>query len=379
MPSGPRRPVTARPLAINGKFLTGADTAVHKVALELVRALCAGEEDLRVLVPPGLEDSPRRGDLPLERAGRLNGIAWEQISLPRARRGRLLLNLCNMTPLLARDAYTMVHDAQVFTASASYGRARRLWARLHIRRAGRLQRGLLTVSDFSKRDLVAQGVAPAERIHVVHNGLDHILAVAPDDAVIGALGLAPRRYALALANPQAHKNIGLLLRAFARPGMADLTLVLAGSGTAADFAAQGHAVPPNVIFPGFVRDGAMRSLQAQALAICSPSLTEGFGLLPAEGMLLGTPAVIAPLGGQLEICGPAALHADAHDPDAWEAALLRLRDDPDLWADLSRRGRAHAERFTWAAAAARLRQVVLGDTPRAAAEDPSRIVPQTRG
>jgi glycosyltransferase involved in cell wall biosynthesis len=371
--------VTGRALAINGKFLTGADTAVHKVALELVRALCDREGDLQVLVPPGLEAAPRRQDLPLERAGRLNGIAWEQISLPRARGGRLLLNLCNMTPLLACDAYTMVHDAQVFTAPASYGRARRLWARLHIRCAGRLQRGLLTVSDFSKRDLVAQGVAPPERIHVVHNGLDHILAVPPDDAVLGALGLAPRRYALALANPQAHKNIGLLLRAFARPDMADLTLVLAGSGTAADFAAQGHPVPPNVVFSGFVGAGEMRSLQAQALATCSPSLTEGFGLLPAEGMLLGTPAVIAPLGGQLEICGPAALHADARDAGAWAAALLRLRDDPDLWADLSRRGRARAGRFTWAAAADRLRRIVLGQTPRPATPAPAPAASQTRG
>jgi len=219
------------------------------------------------------------------------------------------------------------------------------------------------VSQFAKSELVSLGIAPADRIHVIPNGVDHILQVPSAPEVATRLLLAPHEYALALANTQAHKNIGVLLRAFARPEMAGLRLVLAGKATAAEFATQGHPVPKGTIFGGYVSDGEMGWVQENALAVCTPSRTEGFGMPPVEGMLLGTPAVIAPCGALPEMCGPGALHADPQDPAAWAETLLSLRDWPDRRAALIAKGRAQASRFTWAAAAERL-EAVLEDVLR---------------
>lgn len=347
-------------VVINGKFMSAAPTAVHRVAFELSRAL--GElpqrPDVSIAVPRDAALTWPAPGLPVRATGHLHGIAWEQLCLPGAAQGRLLVNFCNMTPLTVRAGLTMVHDAQVFTTPRSYGRVRSAWARLHIRRAGAAQRGLLTVSEFAKRELVSLGIAPAERIHVVHNGVDHVLRFPRDNGVLARLGLTPRRYALSLANLQPHKNIGLLLRAFARPGLAGLTLVLTGRARASDFAAAGHPLPPNAVFAGYVSEGEMSSLQAHALAVCTPSLTEGFGLPPVEGLRLGTPAVIAPCGALPEVCGPGALTADPHDPAAWEAALVRLQSDPALWQGLSDEGRTFVTRFTWDAAVRKLVEVI---------------------
>ncbi len=250
-------------IVINGKFLTAGPTAVHAVALELSRALISSHDtaDMMIAMPRSKVYRADAIELPIRKIGPLNGILWEQGTLPLALKNDFLLNLCNMTPLLVRNAMTMVHDAQVFTTPRSYGQRRSAWARQHIRLAGRLQRGLLTVSEFAKSELVALGIAPPERIHVIHNGVDHVLRVPPDDEILASHNLNPRRFALALANTQPHKNIGVLLRAFVQPELAELTLVLAGSATAADFAARGYPVPPNVIFVGYVSDGEMRSLQ----------------------------------------------------------------------------------------------------------------------
>jgi glycosyltransferase involved in cell wall biosynthesis len=297
-------------------------------------------------------------DFPIQYVGRFRGIPWEQISLPLATRGGLLLNFCNMTPLFLRNAMTMVHDAQVFTYPGDYSVIRGAWSRLHIRLAGKLQRGLLTVSEFAKSELVGLGIAPAERIHVIHNGVDHILRISPEDGVLDRIGVISRHYALGLSNTMAHKNIGVLLRAFARPEMAEIKLVLAGKGTAADFAAMKFPIPPNVIFSGYVTDGEMRSLLAHALAVCTPSLTEGFGMPPVEGMLLGTPAVIAPCGALPEVCGPDTLQVNPQDPAAWAGAIIRLRNEPELWQHLSETGRAFAAQFTWAAAATRVQSII---------------------
>lgn len=343
----------ARKLVVNGKFVAQGPTAVYRVSQELVTAIWARapERELTLAVPPGCTTARNDPGVPLTPVGHMNGTAWEQISLPRHARGAALLNFCNMTPLVARNALTMVHDAQIFHQAASYHPVRRNWLQLHARVAGRVQPGLMTVSDFARHELADLGVAPVNRIHVVHNGVDHIEQVTPEDVVLDRLGVTSRGYALALSNLLKHKNIPVLLRAFARPEMADLKLVLVGQASREDFAAAGHPAPDNVIFPGYVTDGEMRSLAEQALAVCTPSLTEGFGMPPVEGMYLGTPAVVAPCGALPEVCGPSACYADPHDPEAWAITLLGLAADPDAYAKRAEACRAFAARYTWDAAA----------------------------
>ncbi|WP_371348955.1 glycosyltransferase family 4 protein [Ancylobacter sp. IITR112] len=353
------------PLFINGKFTSAGPTAVHRVAQELIAALAevVTDRELRLLVPPGLARLANDPGIPAHPVGGLAGVAWEQMSLPLHSRGGLLLSLCNRTPVAARNALTLLHDAQAFTVPRSYPVARRLAGQWQARLAGRRQLGLLTVSHFAKGELVGLGLAPAERVHVIANGADHVLRTPPEPEILARLGLAPRLYALALANLMPHKNIPLLIRAFSRPALQDMTLVLVGAAGRDAFAAAGVTAGANVLFPGYVAEGEMRALQANALAVCTPSLTEGFGLPPVEGLMLGTPAIIAPCGALPEVCGPGALHADPHDPAAWEAALLRLRGDNGLHDGLAREGRAFVARFTWRAAATRLMEVVDSVAP----------------
>ena len=347
-------------ICINGRFLAGPPVATYAVAEHLTRALAEAEaappRRMQVLAPPNAR--PLDVGLPVERIGRRTGNPWEQIDLPRAVAGRLLINFASRSPLLLRRGLTLVHDAQVFTTPASYSPAFRATLKANIRLAGRLQLGLLTVSEFARSELVGLGLAPAERVHVVPNGADHVLRTPAQTEILTRLGLAPRGYALGLANLMPHKNIKVLIRAFARPALAGMPLVLAGGAGREAFAAAGLPTGPNVVFAGYVAEGEMRALQAEALAVCTPSLTEGFGLPPVEGLMLGTPAIIAPCGALPEVCGPGALRADPHDPAAWEAALLRLRDERGLREGLAREGRAFVARFTWHAAARRLLDIL---------------------
>ena len=155
---------------------------------------------------------------------------------------------------------------------------------------------ILTVSDYSRRQLADFGVAPLSKIAVVHNGVDHLTSIAPDDSIIAKLGLQPGRFVTALANTQKHKNIRVLMEAFARPALRDTPLVLIGKSGAADFVAAGSPPPPNAVFAGPVSDAEMRALFAHAGCLAFPSTTEGFGLPPLEAMSLGCPVVAAPCG-----------------------------------------------------------------------------------
>jgi glycosyltransferase involved in cell wall biosynthesis len=368
-------------LVINGKFLqrSTSRSGVYRVARELLVALdnlfarnpaLANAVPCRVIVPGG-----RGTDLKLSRIGvevdhgasemrplmrRLYGALWEQLVLPRRANGDTLISLCNMGPVMHGQAFTMVHDAQVYTSPASYSRLFRTWYRLMLPRLGKRNRALLTVSDFSRKQLDEFGVADAARIHVIYNGCDHVLRLVADLAKVDAVGLAGKRYVLALANIQLHKNIGVLLKAFQSPALSDMTLALFGPGKREDFASRGHVVPLNVEFLGFVSDEELVGLLQRATALAFPSTTEGFGLPPLEAMALGCPTVVAPCGALPEVCGDASLWADAHDADQWAAQIVRLRDDEVLRADMKRRGRAQAAKFTWDKAARRLLEIVIG-------------------
>lgn len=355
-------------IAFNGKFFGAAPTGVHRVAEQLVAetdALIAAQAGSgidcalvvrdRVEIPPYHNISCVR-ESPWVR--RMPKVAWEQCYLPLARRKDFILNLCNLGPMLHRNSATLIHDAQVYSAPDSYSLPFRLWYKFLLFFIGRRHRIIFTVSEFSRGELVRYGIASADKIFVVHNGCDHVLQIRPDEGPLAALSLKPRRYVLALANTQKHKNIGVLLEAFAGAELRNVTLVLFGDATRADFENLGHVVPPNTRFAGRITDAELVGLMVNAGALAFPSLTEGFGLPPLEAMALGCPVVVAPYGALPEVCGDAALYADPFSPGTWRLNILAALDDEAVRQSLIAAGLRRAGGFTWKQAARNLFETV---------------------
>lgn len=356
-------------IAFDGKFLTASPTGVHRVAEELILAFDRYliENDLSalqatVIAPASIKRQPQLQRIHVQSGGLLSGvlkeIPWEQLTLPWLSRRSLLVSLCNLGPVLHFNAITMIHDAQVYETPRSYSRGFRLWYKCLQPLLGRFNRQILTVSEYSKAQLVKHKVAPAHKIKVVHNGCDHILKVAPEQGYAEKLGLHRKGYILALASTQAHKNIRLLLEAFADDRLSDMKLVLFGSDTRERFEARGLRVPDNVRFVGRISDEQLVALMQDACAFACPSTTEGFGLPPLEAMLIGCPAIVAPCGALPEVCGDAAFFAGPNDVNGWIGHIRNLADDQSLREHCVERGRRHAGAFTWDAAARKLASAI---------------------
>jgi glycosyltransferase involved in cell wall biosynthesis len=354
-----------RRLAINGKYLGAGFTGVHRVADELVRQLACRPLELAELfqgrpcfIAPRNVRRDARDCLEIERKGLFRGQLWEQVDLPRLARSDLLLSLCNLAPMASTGAITMIHDAQVFITPASYSWGFSNWYRHVLPIVGHRHARILTVSRFTATQLVRFGIAPSDRISVIPNGVDHILAKEARREILERLQLNERKFVIALATVQAHKNIGLLLKAFSDPALSELRLVLVGAEDRSRFEAEGYSVPRNVSFAGRVDDGELRALFESALCVAFPSITEGFGLPPLEGMLLGCPAVMAPCGALPEIGGNAALFASPDDPGQWVSVLSKLAIDRGTWEQYSVAGRERASLFTWRRAGESLMEVI---------------------
>ncbi|BDG71801.1 glycosyltransferase family 4 protein [Roseomonas fluvialis] len=346
-------------IAINGRFLTQGMTGVQRFATEITAAadeLAArgAWPAARVLHPPGARDAGLRA-LRAEPAGTRSGQAWEQLDLPRALRGDVLMNLGNTAPILAgaRQA-VVIHDAGAFDTPESYSFAFRSWYRLLQRLLARRGARILTVSHFSRgRIAAALRIDPAS-IAVLPEGGEHILRIPADGAVLGRHRLEPARYALVVGNPAAHKNLAALTAAADVLGQHGLTLAVAGAADPAVFRAGGGVAAGAARVLGRVSDSELRALYENALCLVFPSRYEGFGLPPLEAMTCGCAVVAAHAGAVPEVCGEAALYFDPAQPATLAEALDRLITEDGLRDGLRDAGRARATRFTWEGAAREL-------------------------
>src|SRR5208282_2587834 len=96
----------------------------------------------------------------------------------------------------------------------------------------------------------------------------------------------------------------------------------------------------------YVRPSTLITLIRGARAVVFPSLYEGFGLPVLEAMILGTPVVTSRESSLPEIAGDAALLVDPYDADDIARAITTIVNDADLQAELSRRGRTQAAKFS---------------------------------
>jgi glycosyltransferase involved in cell wall biosynthesis len=196
------------------------------------------------------------------------------------------------------------------------------------------------VSQTTGRDVQALWGVPARRIVVAPHG--------PGQELERRRRAARPRCFLYVGDDEPRKNLDLLLAAHRlyreRVGPAALPLVLAGTGAA-------RAGAPGV--EGIPRPQAadLERLYAEAAALVHPSLHEGFGLTPLEGMGAGTPVIAARSPGVVEVCGQAAVYADARDPRALAAQMALVAEDGDLRRALSERGRRRAAEFSWSRSA----------------------------
>lgn len=208
----------------------------------------------------------------------------------------------------------------------------KIYARIMLRRAVKKARCVLTVSEAVRREL--EGELRARNVIVTPNGIGPAASQSSDRAAATFLYVG---------NDKPHKNVAALVAAFerVRRELPQATLILAGA------AFEQYRSIAGVETRGFVTDDELTRLYRAATALVMPSLEEGFGLPAAEAMAHGTPVITSNAKALVEVTDEAAIHADANDPSALSAAMVRVALDAELRSLMSARGEERAQFFTW--------------------------------
>ncbi|WP_447973288.1 glycosyltransferase family 4 protein [Nitrospira sp. Kam-Ns4a] len=246
------------------------------------------------------------------------------------------------------------YSAKLFGQKPSFYRTRRTAWRA---------RKVVTVSEFSARDIQALYDLPAERVTVIYNGVAEAFRPTPDAEALEAFrrkhAVPTGRFILFVGGADPRKNHQILLRAYARVAelLTSHTLVMVGDPihrfgdirqTARTF-----GVESRVVCPGRLSAGELRLLYSHADLFVFPSLYEGFGMPVLEAMACGAPVITANTTALPEVAGEAALLVDPRDAEGLANAMIRVIEDERLREELRVKGFERAKQFTWESAARR--------------------------
>ena len=340
---------------INGRFLVQPLSGVQRFATEVTVALNrVWPESVpyhpQLLVPPQA-GTPIKLPLKTSEVGRYRGQIWEQIELPRyVQRRSILINLGNTAPIFVRRQIVVIHDTGIFTQPKAYSWKFKLWYRFLQKVLTLNGSRIVTVSEFSKSELVRFLGVHASAVDVVPEGADHMQRVTTDNSVLQMHGLQAGRFVLAVGNLSAHKNLSALNETARMLAERDMTLVVTGGFDSSVFQ-KGTALPSPATYVGRVSDEQLSALYRAAACFVFPSLYEGFGLPAIEAMSCGCSVVASAIPALGEVCGEAALYADPADPEDIARQVMRLVNDAELQTEMRHKASIV---YTWDAAASAL-------------------------
>ena len=247
-----------------------------------------------------------------------------------------------------------LHDLNHLYVPNNSNTAKRAYYRHIIRPACHRAAFVLTVSEYSKREISDWAGIAEKKIINVGNG------VGQPFTPVGPKYNPGYPYLLYVGSRKPHKNLTRLLKAFSISGVRkDVHLILTGIADPTILAEiECLGLRGDVNFVDSSLDGDLSDLYRGALALVFPSLYEGFGLPPLEAMACGVPVLTSKVCSLPEVMGDAGVLVDPLDVGAIAEGMRRLVEDSGLRTDLRGKGLLRARVFSWDETARRTREVL---------------------
>lgn len=343
---------------INGRFLTRPMTGVERYAYMICKTMAAMGQNFIVVCPNiPLQSSYDISGLQIVHFGRGNSHFWEQCVLPFffiKKKNYLLLNFTGLGPIFIRHKIMTIHDLSFLENPKWFSLPYYLWYKLMTPLAVRTSKHIITVSQFSKNEILRfYPFIKAKNISVAYCDADekkfHLIHEKPPIS---------EKYVLAVSSLDPRKNFDRLIEAFEK--LPEYNLFIVGKRnrvfTREDFSNKENK---NIRFLGRVSDEELLNLYNQAACFIFPSIYEGFGIPPIEAMHCGCPVLAADIPVTREVCGDAALYFNPYSVKSIRDTVLQYFQNFEAnKAFLQEKGTANTKRFSWKRSATVILEIV---------------------
>ena len=334
-------------LYINGRFLTQPMTGVERYAYNICKALARLHQPFTIVCPKApVHQNYDVSDLNIVHFGVGNSHFWEQCVLPFffiGKKDYLVLSFTGLGSILIRHKVMTVHDLSFLKNPSWYSRAYYWYYRFMTPLAVKTSRHILTVSEFSKSEILRfYPFLKPERISVVYNAIDRqLFKTSPAPSQGGEV------FVLCVSSLDPRKNFARLIEAC--QGLTGAKLYIVGKYNRV-FSQQMDldTSSDNIRFLGRVSDEELVRLYNQATCFVFPSLYEGFGLPPLEAMACGCPVLVSDIPVEREVCGDAAQYFNPLEPNDILHTITQYLNDADVIKEKMRqKGYENITRFSW--------------------------------
>lgn len=337
-------------ILINGRFILQPTTGVQRYAYEVISAMERIEKKhfKLIVAVPAWNGFRKPADFNvISDNSFLPPLLWQQIRLPvlmKKFKADLLWSPCNIGPIINKKHVISMHDASVFAGREWFSPSFRMYYKTAFPLLGRAAVKTITVSNFSKEELIKYGITEKHKITVLPEGVN------PDKFTQGKSKKLNFSYILTVSSRDPRKNLTRLIEAWRHLPLSikkQRKLIVVGKHMNSFADEKINDTLDDVRFTGYVSDDFLVSLYSGADLFVYPSLYEGFGLPPLEAMACGCPVVTSSAASIPEVCGDAAFYVDPYSIESMTEGLCKLLTDETLRQRLIKKGLERAQVFSW--------------------------------
>ena len=337
-------------VVVNARFLTQPLTGVQRFAIELSKILKREmKNEVLFVTSKDVLHIDLQKELDAKIIGKNVGHIWEQIDLPKYLKSigsPLLLSLANSSPIFYKNKIVAVHD--ITFARFPKSSTKKFWYFYKILTplVIRTSKHILTVSEFSKKEISNYYNVPINKISVVYNAVTQ--GFVPEKNI----NFADEDYFMSISSAKQNKNLISLLESFKLllQNYPHIQLKIVGNmvtETKNDLDISKYSHIDNIKFCGRVDDKDLIKMYANAKAFIFPSLYEGFGIPPLEAQSCHCPVIVSNRSSLPEIFAESVLYCDPTDTIDLKNKMETLLTDSELRQKLIDVGNENCKRFSW--------------------------------
>ena len=327
---------------VNGKFMQDQMVGIVRYSREILSALdplLDSSIQVRLLVPPNAINLPKYKNIVIEQIGKISatraGIKWEQVDLRKylkQHRDAICINFGNVAPFFVQPGITVIHDI-IYKVRPSYYLATlksflsRYWHILQYSYITTHEKKIITVSNFSKRDIEKYYPNAKGKVIVIPCAWQHVLQYEENKSWQEKYPfLMDKQFFFSLSTMSKvsqNKNSKWIIDAAKRNP--NQIFAITGNKNECKY---NDSLPPNLYILGHISDGDVCALIKHCRAFIFPSLYEGFGIPPLEALALGAEVISSNVTSLPEVLEDSVYYVDPNNANIDIENLLHGKVSP---------------------------------------------------